>query len=144
MNSFWIKYGSIIAPIISVTLAQFIKLIVEWIKVKKFDIRVFLKNGSMPSGHASITSSLLVYIIYMYKMNLADINLVGIALVLWMVILRDAVGVRRMVGKHSEVLNDLKHLDKKLSINEGHTILEAVAGTVFGTIITIIYIFIFK
>lgn len=144
MSNFWIKYGSIIAPIISVLLAQIIKVIIQFIKIKKFDIKSIAKNGSMPSGHASIATSLLIYLIYMYKHHNIDINLVGISLVLWFITLRDAVGVRKMVGKHSEVLNDLQETDKKLSVNEGHTIPEAIAGIILGILVTIIYILIVK
>jgi hypothetical protein len=70
----------------------------------------------------------------------------AIALALAFLIIRDAVGLRQMLGKHGQILNMLvKDLpdykeDKYPFLEErlGHTYLQAFAGIILGIIIALI------
>jgi len=57
-------------------------------------------------------------------------TLFAIALVVALIVIRDAVGVRKKVGEHAKLMN--KVFKKNLSEQEGHTYIEAIAGMLVG------------
>lgn len=142
-----IKYAAIIAPTIAVLIAQILKYIIAAIKGKhKIDYSILAGTGRMPSGHACLTTALLVTYIYKVFIYNESPELLGIALILWYVVLRDAVGVRKEVEKHAKIINKyiIDNLEenkkiKRLSEDQGHTKLEVLVGVLVGIIIPLIY-----
>lgn len=137
------KYAAIFIPIITVLIAQVIKYIIALLKGNMEGYSVIAGTGRMPSGHSALTTSILVYYIYKAVFKNASFDLVGIALVLWLVVLRDAVGVRKEVERHSKIINENILKKNVLSENQGHTILEVFVGGIIGIIVPIIYIILF-
>jgi len=95
------------------------------------------RTGGMPSSHAAIVCALVTSVgIY----EGLDSNLFIFSLIFAMVVLRDAVGVRRAAGLQAKALNNLGRQYAKLtgmefhSVKEiqGHTPLEVLVGVVLG------------
>ena len=129
----------------SLFLAQLLKIFTQ----KPFDLRRIVGSGGMPSSHASFVSTLSTMIALKYGFN-SDIF--AIVTVFSLIIIYDASGVRRSVGKQANVLNHLiKNLDLtkfneeketiKADLKElvGHTPFEVFAGAGLGIIIALLY-----
>ena len=91
----------------------------------------------MPSSHSALVTSLCTSIGFRQGVD-SDIFLLSLAFML--VVIRDAVGVRRSSGNQAKVLNKLgKQLQDKDSIEftpvkevQGHKPLEVVMGCLLG------------
>ena len=135
------EYKYLLIPIISVILAQIIKTIIETIKYKKFDIRrLFNGSGGMPSSHSTLVISLVTTIGLNYGTNSIYF---AISLVLSLVVLYDAMGIRYETGKQAEVLNKItKEINFKdiVSLKEkiGHKPIEVLGGIITGIIMAVI------
>lgn len=136
----------ILLPIIAGILCQIIKLIISAAK-GKFSWGELNSYGGMPSSHAAFVSSLAI--VAGYYEGWASVAF-AIALIFAVLTIRDAIGFRRTLGKHAEVINHFVHNlpdDKKpeferLSTRLGHTTLEALAGILIGIAIPLIWILI--
>ncbi|MEL7563967.1 MAG: divergent PAP2 family protein [Dehalobacterium sp.] len=117
--------------------SQLVKLIIESVMKKKIDITRIMEAGGMPSSHAALTVTLTVSLWRDFGIN--D-PLVGAAAVFTLVILYDAVGIRRAAGKHAAILNKITEellyhkplTDKRLKELLGHTPFQVFAGVVLG------------
>jgi len=136
------SYKIILIPFIALILAQLIKVVIDSIK-GEFSWKNFNSYGGMPSSHSAMVSALAMEI--GLQAGFESIYF-ALALVLAFLIIRDAVGLRQMLGKHGQVLNMLiKDLpdyqeDKYPFLEErlGHTYLQALAGIILGIIIALI------
>ena len=98
--------------------AQFIKTIIKLFSgsvhslTELFEL-LFWRTGSMPSSHSSITACLCTTIGYRSGV---DSDVFVLALVFFLVTIRDAVGVRRANGMQARRLNELGEIlkEKKL------------------------------
>jgi len=126
----------------SLITAQFLKMVFYLLtskKRKKWEAveTMIWRTGGMPSSHAAIVCALVTSVgIY----EGLDSNLFIFSLIFAMVVLRDAVGVRRAAGLQAKALNNLGRQYAKLtgmefhSVKEiqGHTPLEVLVGVVLG------------
>ena len=125
-------------------IAQFIKVILTLIKDKKVDFRRFIGAGGFPSSHASFVTSLATAVGLNSGFCGSEF---AISVVLALVVMYDAAGVRRAAGQQARILNkiveewehkDLTKTDKRLKELLGHTPKEVFAGAVLGIIIALI------
>ncbi len=116
--------------IITWAIGQAIKIALDWIHHKRITFMNLVELGGMPSTHATVVSALTTAV-YL-EQGVTPIFIV--ALVISIIILRDAVGVRLEVQRHAELLN--KKFKAGLNENVGHKLSEVVAGVVFGVIVT--------
>ncbi len=123
----------LIPVIISVVVAQMIDFIIESFKTRKFQCGRIFATGGMPSSHSAGVSA-LVSSIYMVE---GFTNLFIVAICFSAIVLRDAIGVRQEVGKHSKFLNIKfkEHFNEKA----GHTLIQVLAGILLGVLITILF-----
>lgn len=122
-------------------IAQIAKFIITLIMHKKIDFHKLLCNGGMPSSHTSTVCSLAVSIGIVY--GTSD-PLFAIAVVLAMIVMIDAMGVRRAAGEQAKVLNKIardlfekgtaQYLAKDLKEYVGHTPFQVLIGAVVGII----------
>ena len=140
-------------PALSWIIAQVVKAIVNGIVNKKFSwVRLF-GDGGMPSGHSATVSSLATLVGIYEGFGSAEF---GIATIFAIVVMHDALGVRRETGKQAlsiiemaGVLNDyLSERDEqiktdKLKVFMGHTPWQVVIGSLLGIVIAIVYNVIF-
>mgnify|MGYP004653413783 FL=1 len=122
--------------------AQLIKTIIHAIVTKKVDFTRLVGDGGMPSGHSATVSSLAVSAAMVY--GLGSFELAN-ALVIAIVVCKDAMGVRLETGKQAAIINDIveafnvltseeKLPDAKLKEFVGHTPLQVIAGILLGIV----------
>jgi len=138
---------TVIVPAITYLIAQFLKFGVKAMK-GDVNLRYFVKSGNMPSVHTAIVVALVVAVGFVEGL---ESSFFGIALVLAMIVIYDALNVRRAVGEQGTLLERLLQLQKnrinrvtpkgeKINLIEvlGHTPLEVAAGATVGLIVSLL------
>ena len=123
----------LIAVLLAGFSAQLLKLILYWFKHKSLTWHDLFVTGGMPSSHSAFVVSLAT-IIYLEE---GVTSVFAVSLVLAVIILRDAYGVRRTVGnegKDIQKLLKLHHLKSRFHYALGHTPLEVAVGLALGFI----------
>jgi uncharacterized protein len=126
----------------SLFITQLIKAIISLFRSKAKSLReVFVtllwKTGGMPSSHAALTTSISTSIAIVDGINSSIFIL---SLFFCLVVIRDAMGVRRSAGMIARSLNLLgRELSEKQAYNfhpvkevNGHTPTEVVVGVLLG------------
>lgn len=135
----------LIAVFLTIFLGQVIKTITNSIKGHRFSLKVlFYGIGGMPSSHAAVVTCLTTTILLLEGAS----YLFVVSLVVSLLIIRDAVGVRYAVGKQAKVINDIqkfvfkksKIIDLKESI--GHTPMQVLAGIALGLVVSFFSVYI--
>ena len=136
----------ILSVICAYTISSLIKIAVVFILNNKFDFRVFIRTGGMPSSHTASVSALTTAVYLTEGVT----NLFIVSLVFSSVFIFDAVSFRRAAGKQAEIINkiveDYKYF-KKLKTKRlyellGHTPKQVLIGVVLGILIArLIFIF---
>lgn len=150
MRSF-IRNPVFLSAVTSWFLAQLIKTIIALLRLRKQLLKDILetliwRSGGMPSSHSALASSLA------FSIGFAEgfgSNLFIITLFLALVIMRDALGVRRSSGVQGRVLNALgRSVSEKLKIDfhpvkevYGHEPMEVVIGALLGIMISAAFFF---
>ena len=129
----------LLCAIFSWLLAQLIKLATTPCYKKDFSVKKTLfGSGGMPSSHAAAicATTFSCGILEGY-----DSTYFAIAAVLAMIVMKDAVGVRREAGKQAKVINEIageigkkkkKFTEVSLSELLGHTPLQVLIGALLG------------
>ena len=131
----------LLISIFSCFLAQFIKIFTG--KEKRIDFKRIIISGGMPSSHSSFVTSLAMLV--GFDKGFASTEF-AITAVFAIIVMYDASGVRRAVGKQAEILNqivdDFFHgkFDQHNKLKElvGHTPKEVLFGALLGIIIGIV------
>ena len=142
----------IIAPVISWAVAQLIKIVLCFIKEKRLDMKLIVSDGGMPSAHSATVVSLAVMCGWTAGFDSAAF---AIAMIVAIVIMRDAVGVRRDSGIIAAVVKALAKRTNKTGDGEpvtadhlkdraGHTPIQVACGCVTAIVVCIAYILIGK
>lgn len=135
------------AAVIGVWLvAQLIKVVRGIRRERRFDFRWLSETGGMPSSHSAAVSALTTVAALYYGFGSIPF---GICLIYSLIIMFDAAGVRRSVGRQASLLNQIiEQLSKQNEIPEeqirevlGHTPVEVFAGALLGTFGTLIAAF---
>lgn len=129
--------------------AQIIKAMIVLLNGRKRTPReilatLFWRTGGMPSSHAALVSSMATSVAFREGVSS---NLFVVSFWLALIVMRDAVGVRRSSGIQARVLNLLgRNMADRLSIEyhpvkevNGHTPLEVVVGGLLGIFIAAAY-----
>ena len=127
--------------------AQFLKIIIEIIKKNKFKskdfiLRAIFGTGGMPSSHSATISAVALAIGLKEGFNS---SIFAFAVVMVIIVIRDATGVRFSAGKQAEALNKiLTHHQKEYKIPfdrvkevRGHTPLESFVGAIVGVLVSL-------
>ncbi len=124
-------------------LAQILKVFTGIFKVRKFNvIELLFGTGGMPSSHSAAVCSLATACALCYGIRSGEF---AIALILCIIVIRDATGVRREAGKHAQLLNrlvsdllastDQEEVNEKLKELLGHTPLQVFVGCIVGILV---------
>jgi hypothetical protein len=111
--------------------AQLLKLLIFFFRHKSLSWHDLVVTGGMPSSHSAFVVSLASMVYLEEGISTAFV----ISLVLALIVLRDAFGVRRTVGmegKQIEKLLKLHKLKSKFHYSMGHTPLQVVVGAAIG------------
>jgi acid phosphatase family membrane protein YuiD len=135
-------YNYILVPVLTVVMAQIIKVIVEGFRYKKFNLlRLLDGSGGMPSSHSAFSFSLVTAIGLGEGINSA---IFALALVFACITSYDAMGIRYESGKQAKIINqmfDKLNLEKqfgKLKEKIGHKPIEVLCGIMFGILMGLI------
>ena len=131
----------ILSAAIAWFVAQIVKVIDKLIREKKLDLKLMVKNGGMPSGHSATIIAASTAAAISYGLNS---GVFAICIIIAIVIMTDAVGVRWQTGQQSKVINILRRgkeegSDIKLKEVMGHTVAEIVVGSVVGFAVAVAY-----
>lgn len=120
--------------------AQFIKIVINIIKNRRFDFFWIITTGGMPSSHAGGVCALATSIAHMHGVGSSIFAFsVGFAVV----VMFDAQTSRRSIGKQARILNNILDdlyagrpiPDKKIKEFMGHTPFEVLVGAFIGIIV---------
>lgn len=125
--------------------AQILKTIIHLILNKKFVAERLVGGGGMPSSHSATVCALSTAAYINYGASSYEF---AIALILALIVMYDAMGVRRETGIHASVLNDMLQAFEKMGHKElsaedklkefvGHTPLQVLIGAILGIVIAI-------
>ena len=119
-------------------LAQLIKVILELVLLRRFDVKRFVSSGGMPSSHSALVVAAATAISRLYGF---DGPAFALAAVLSAVVMYDACNVRRSAGDTARLVNQLlEHVEKltaedfadDLKIIMGHTPFQVLMGALLG------------
>lgn len=134
------------SAVIGWCVAQVLKTVIYMIINKEFVAERMVGSGGMPSSHSSTVCALATSC---YIDQGPSSSQFAIAVVFAIIVMYDAMGVRRETGKQAKLLNEmivvfqdmgnkLKTPQEKLKEFVGHTPLQVVMGAILGVLITII------
>lgn len=125
--------------------AQLIKVILNLIIIGRFIPERVWGAGGMPSSHSATVCAMLVAT---GRHCGLDSSLFAVAVVVSIIVMYDAMGVRRETGEQAKVLNQMLNewmdegaqnfpwlADKRLKEMVGHTPIQVLAGAVLGIVI---------
>lgn len=136
--------------VISLLLCQLLKFIILSVKHKKVIWKYIVTTGGFPSSHCALCMT-LVTSLFLFQMHDLSGKIdwsFAVAVVVSLVIVHDAMGVRLEASKHAKILNNMTEemskeekeaigFDKSGRLKEllGHKAFEVFGGVLFGFII---------
>jgi uncharacterized protein len=142
LNALWANQ-ILVAAFTAWGLAQIIKVPLEYLINREWDWGLLLSSGGMPSSHSALVTGASVAI----GLQLGfDSPLFALSSVVAVVVIYDAIGVRRHAGDHARVLNLMIDelltghplAEKELKEVLGHTPREVIGGIILGTVIAVV------
>lgn len=141
-----LKNYPLICAITSMMLGQAFKIIYYFVIDKKWDWHHFFEAGGMPSAHSAMATSLTIAVGISEGWGSAPF---AISVAFALIVMYDAVGVRRATGKQSILLNRIiedmyksgRITTEPLHEFMGHTPLEVLAGIIFGCAVSLLLYF---
>ena len=125
-------------------IAQVLKTVIHMLITKKFVAERMIGSGGMPSSHSATVCALATSTGMIYGGSSLE---VAIAVILAIIVMHDAMGVRRETGIQAKVINEMleaftnmgKSMSPKEKLKEfvGHTPLQVLAGAILGILIAV-------
>ena len=125
-------------------IAQVLKTIIHLFLTKQFVAERMIGSGGMPSSHSATVCALATARGMVYGGGSFEF---AIAVILAIIVMHDAMGVRRETGIQAKVINEMlevfTNMGKKMSPEEklkefvGHTPLQVLAGAILGILIAV-------
>ncbi len=133
----------LIIAMVAWSIAQGLKVPMEYLRSRKWNWAMALAAGGMPSSHSALIVG-ATQAIGLYQGFDSPLFALGVAVT--MIVTYDAAGVRRQAGKHAERINmlfdELMHGqmpdEKELREVLGHTPLEVTGGILLGIVVAIV------
>jgi uncharacterized protein len=122
-------------------LAQFLKMVLFAVLERQISWRRLIDTGGLPSAHSAFVTGLATGVA---RAEGLGSSLFAVAGVFALVVMYDAMSLRREAGKHADLLNELLLLSfiqeafkEREALKEliGHTPLEVTAGAGLGMIV---------
>ena len=105
---------------------QIIKFITDFIINKKINFKRLMGAGGMPSSHSAVVTSLAVCIGKQYGFNS---GIFALSLIMAMVVMYDAAGIRRAAGKQASILNKIMETPEMTTLEVQEKLIEALGHT---------------
>lgn len=126
-------------------IAQALKTLIHLFFTKKFVPERLVGSGGMPSSHSATVCALSTAAFFSYGIGSFEF---AISFILAVIVMHDAMGVRRETGIQAQILNELMEVfadmnsdmspRDKLKEFVGHTPLQVLVGALLGITIAII------
>jgi len=138
-----IGYPVLFAGLTAWSLAQLLKLPIDYRRRKRWNWALLISAGGMPSSHSSLVTSTSLAIGLFDGFNT---SLFALSIAIAMVVIYDATGIRRQAGRHAQKINILINelfsgqpiSDDQLKEVLGHTPMEAMGGVLLGLVIALL------
>ena len=144
----------LLAAVLGWAIAQVVKTLIDLALNKRINFERLVGSGGMPSCHSSTVCALSVAAGYEYGL---DSPAFAISVILAIIVMYDARGVRRETGTQAEILNQIMEFFRlpengefKLEFNQeqlkvliGHTPLQVLCGAILGIIVGIVTVNVF-
>ena len=134
-----------ISSILGWFVAQVLKTLIHMIINKKFVAERMVGGGGMPSSHSATVCGLAAAAGMRYGGGSFEF---AVSVMLAIIVMYDAMGVRRETGKQGRVLNEMLEIftnmgnqisaEEKLKEFVGHTPLQVLMGAILGVVIAFI------
>lgn len=143
-----LQQGQIVfIPLSALIITQCVKVAIDLIKKRNVSFKLGYLNsyGGMPSAHSALFSALIVTALYLYTWHSFEF---AVSLIMYLVVVRDAVGIRWHLGEHAKILKQLiqEHVKDHEYIKHdtivtrlGHRPIEALVGTLCGIVISVLF-----
>lgn len=125
--------------------AQVLKTLIHFIITKQFVAERMVGSGGMPSSHSATVCALATAAGMKYGGGSFEF---AISVMLAIIVMYDAMGVRRETGIQAKVLNEMiemfTNMGNKVSVEDklkefvGHTPLQVLMGAILGIIIAVL------
>ena len=134
-----------VAAVLGWLVAQVLKTIIHMIVNKQFVAERMVGGGGMPSSHSATVCALATATGMRYGGGSFEF---AVAIMLAIIVMYDAMGVRREAGIQGRVLNEMldifmnmgKEISAEAKLKElvGHTPLQVLMGAVLGCVIAVL------
>ncbi len=132
----------LVIPVCSWAIAQLLKVVIVLIQERQLDLRYLVGSGGMPSAHSAVVTALATAVALTQGWGSPAF---GISVILALVVMYDAAGVRQSVGRQSVVLNrimrelrlrrPMAELERDLREFIGHTKFQVGVGALLGIVV---------
>ena len=119
--------------------AQVLKTLIYWRMNRRLDWTRLFGDGGMPSGHSATFMAMAARTGVLYGVGSFEL---AVTLMLAIIVMHDAMGVRLETGKQAKVIKEIAQLletlgqdvtnEEKLKEFVGHTPSQVVAGALLG------------
>ncbi|WP_421655555.1 divergent PAP2 family protein [Leptothermofonsia sp. ETS-13] len=132
----------LLVALVACVTAQVLKLILDFGKNGKVNVRVLVETGGMPSAHSALVAALAAGVGQTVGWASPDF---AIALIFAIIVMYDAAGVRQAAGKQARILNQIidEFFNEDHHFNEdrlkellGHTPFQVIVGSILGVVIS--------
>ncbi len=143
----------LICSIAAWAIAQIFKVFTNLYVVRVFDLKRLVGDGGMPSAHSATVIALSAMTGWIAGF---DSVVFAVTMMFSIIVMRDALGVRREAGKHAASIRDIADALNKgflskdseirtenIKLLVGHTPLQVLLGALVGIIVAVCYILIF-
>lgn len=123
-------------------IAQVLKTIIHLFITKEFVVERMVGSGGMPSSHSATVCALATATGLIYGGGSFEF---AIAVIMAIIVMHDAMGVRRETGIQARVINEMMEAftnmgremspEDKLKEFVGHTPLQVLAGAILGIVV---------
>jgi len=128
----------LLVALLACFIAQALKLVFDFGKHGKVDVRVLVETGGMPSSHSALVAALATGVGQTIGWSSTEF---AIASVFAFIVMYDAAGVRQAAGKQARILNQIidEFFEEDHHFNEarlkellGHTPVQVIVGSALG------------
>ncbi|MEN9228904.1 MAG: divergent PAP2 family protein, partial [Gloeomargarita sp. HHBFW_bins_205] len=134
--------GVLLVALLACGLAQVTKSLVSLVQQGRWHPKTLIQSGGMPSSHAALVAALAVAVGQTWGWNGPEF---AIAVVVALIVMYDASGVRLAASRHARLLNQMvdtlrrEHAEfqdqNRLQELLGHTPVQVLAGGLLGAMV---------
>lgn len=126
----------LISSVLAWFLAQILKTLINFLSTKEFNPERLFGSGGMPSSHSSTVCALVTAVAIKFGFDTYEF---AMAAVFAIIVMYDAMNVRREAGKHAKWINLITTtlqpdipIESKFKEYLGHTPLQVLMGAFLG------------